>query len=51
MERGTDGKNEDGKGRKLWSSMGRRLPMMWVVIAILVFVVVTTWLKIRSLPQ
>lgn len=50
MENHTDGKNEDRKGRKLWSSMGRRLPMVWVVIAILMFVVFTTWMKLRSLP-
>lgn len=53
MEKEVEGKNGDekAKGKKLWDSMGRKLPTIWVVIAILLFIVVTTWLKLGSLKD
>lgn len=55
MDNSENGKSEqsqkpEGRG-KLWQSLGKSMPIAWVVIAVLLFAVLTTWLRLRELGQ
>ena len=50
MENEENGKKESapkqGETRKLWKSMEKSMPIAWVVIAVLLFMIVTTWWRV-----
>jgi len=55
MDDGENGKSEqpqkhEGRG-KLWQSLGKSMPIVWVVIVVLLFAVLTTWWRLRELGQ
>jgi hypothetical protein len=50
MENEENGKKESapkqGETRKLWKSMEKSMPVAWVVIAVLLFMIATTWWRV-----